>query len=399
MAKTLAVFVDALSDDYITEEDTPNLWRWKQAGGYAALDPLFAFKGVGTSMFTGFPPSDTGIWADFKLRRPPAIQARADPVLSVLERLPDGLARKGAVLVYEKLLRGAHVTPHRVPPAIRPLLEPAVRRGLGDAVDVGGRPTVSKLLAAEGRTPRAIGLDGGPQGLYMRLLPRLHRLPGDLIVLKISSLDGLGHAHGPTSEVLKRILRRIDALLGRLEAARDGAQMVVFSDHGMTPVRGSVDVMALVHDELSDMELGVDFVPFYSSTCAVFRWRDEDTGERARKALADHEHIRFLDEDDEKRLDIQGVRPDYGDDILVTEPGWVIAPDFYRDNAPAGMHGFATLDGERAVVVSPDQELRATGKMWDLAPTLLELAGSEAGRGMDGTSLLDRAGSTEGGQG
>lgn len=375
MPRLSILYIDALAADYIDESTAPTLSRWWDAGGGTRLEPLFAFKGVGASMFTGEPPCETGIWSDFRIQPdPPTSRDRAGVVYRAATSLPAGLPRKAAVTVYERFLEGAHVTPHRVPASVRPQLEPAMRSPLWEPGAIDGCPTVFDRLRARERSVFTTGLDGGLQERLIAKLPDLATRPEDLVVVKVNLLDHLGHKYGPGAPEVRGALEGIDAKVQAaseaIEASNEDRELLVVSDHGMTPVGGTVDLRGRVRAR-AELEEGVDYTPYYNSTSACFRWHSDEAEAVVREEIAHTPGVRVLTEDERERLWVDGIVPTYADDIVATEPGTVIAPDFYRHEPPQGMHGFATSEQEAAVLISPTRTTEAEGQMWDVAATVL----------------------------
>lgn len=381
------LYIDALAADYIDETTAPTLSRWWDRGGGTELEPLFAFKGVGASMFTGEPPSETGIWSDFRTQRnPPTGRDGAGLLYRAATLMPEGLPRKAAVTAYERFLEGAHVTPHRVPANVRPQLEAVMDRSLWEPEAIPGCSTVFERLRADGRSIFTKGLDGGMQDRLIRQLPDLAVRPEDLVVVKINLLDHLGHEHGPGTGPVREALERIDAQIeaaGRaIEAQRGDRELLVISDHGMTRVEDTVDLRGRLLARSDEIEEGVDYTPYYNSTSAYFRWHSSQAEEIVREEVTQAPGVSVLTEAEREALWVDGVLPAYGDDIVATEPGTVIAPDFYREHPPKGMHGFATSEQEAAVLVSPTRSTVDRGQMWDVAATILDaldLGGAQEG--------------------
>lgn len=387
MARLAVLYIDALAADYVDPEVTPNLAEWWDEGG-TRLTPLFAFKGVGASMFTGQPPSETGVWSDFRIRRE-IDEDRTGSTLHKLARLvPGDLPRKAAVTAYERVLEGAHVTAHEVPAHVRAHLEPAMTSAVSEPGAVPGCPTVFDRLRAGDREVHLRGMDGGLQDRLVASLPEVAGRAEDLAMVKVNLLDHLGHARGPGSPEAEEALGRLDRRIGEAVEAHPDKAVLVISDHGMTAVEGSVDLRGELRDRLDGLEEGADYVPYYNSTSAYFRWRDPGVAEAAREAIEAVEGVGFLSEEERADLGIEGVVPAYGDDVAATDPGIVISPDFYRDEVPAGMHGFATSDQEEAVLVAPGRSTREQGRMWDVGPTILDALGVEPGEDLAGESLL-----------
>lgn len=377
MASHCFLLLDALSSQYLDPDITPTLWGWKQDGGYCELEPLFAFKGVAAAMYSGLPPNETGKWMDFKIEK----ESKPQPGYRLVNSLP-GFTRKVAVTLYERVLNQASVTAHRIPPRIRPFLSAASNRPMTEPGALQTGRTIFDLMERNGVSYRAIGHSGGPQEPLLRLAPAILKLPADVHLLKITLLDHIGHNHGPDSGELRQALTRVDSLVDKLQSKNPGMNIFVYSDHGMTKVEECIPLRRIVRKRLPSLTEGEDYLPFYGSTCAYFRWRSEESREMVSHLLRDLDGIVHLRGDELKELRIDECVQSYGDDIFATTPGTILNPDFYSSSGVQGMHGFAGGVQEKAVALSPDRELRDEGWIGDLAPSfaqMLDLDCSELG--------------------
>jgi predicted AlkP superfamily pyrophosphatase or phosphodiesterase len=125
----------------------------------------------------------------------------------------------------------------------------------GSEAEIGGvRPSYFKAfdkgMAFDQRLDETIA--------WLKLPPE--KRPG-LITFYLEDTNGVGHLHGPESDELVAAVKRVDGYVGALEArlAREGlaANLVIVSDHGMTPCD---DQRVLFLDDLIDLkDVQVDF--------------------------------------------------------------------------------------------------------------------------------------------
>ncbi len=159
-----------------------------------------------------------------------------------------------------------------------------------------------------------------------------------------AELDGYLHLHiGEPAAVeaeLARYEKRIRTLYDLAVEHYDSVEFCVFSDHGMTPLLGTVDLRAV----LRPYRWGTDYVSFLDATMGRFWWPGPAHREEIMAAVAKQGHGHWMTEAETKRfrLDFPGNR--YGDAIYLLDPGWQFAPSDMGASALPGMHGFSPED-------------------------------------------------------
>jgi hypothetical protein len=113
---------------------------------------------------------------------------------------------------------------------------------------------------------------------------------------------------------------------------------VLFSDHGMVSVTGTVDVSSAIAS--TGLVAGRDYVVFLDSTMARF-WFPTDVARPAIVEALSTLPGRVLGLRDLRRLDIDECDPRNGELYFLAEPGHVIIPNFFQATADhtRGMHG------------------------------------------------------------
>jgi predicted AlkP superfamily pyrophosphatase or phosphodiesterase len=136
----------------------------------------------------------------------------------------------------------------------------------GDYEIAGGRPTY--YLPYDGRLPNAARVT---QVLDWLSLPA-EQAPR-FVALYFSTVDDVGHAHGPTSAQVDTAISHVDSLVGALVdglAARglgDRVNLVIVSDHGMTDISAERRIYLDDYIDLADVEV-VDWMPVSAVTPA-----------------------------------------------------------------------------------------------------------------------------------
>lgn len=184
--------------------------------------------------------------------------------------------------------------------------------------------------------------DHTDQGIVDHALAHIE--PGHrLAFMHLQELDGLGHAYGPESAEILNGLAATDALVERLitslESRFDAVDVVLFGDHGMVSVTGTVDVWSAL--DAAGLTPGRDVVFFLDSTMARFWFPTAAARDAVLRALEGLPG-QVLKAPDLERLRIDRCDRRNGELMFLAEPGHVILPNFFQraGELPRGMHGY-----------------------------------------------------------
>ena len=160
-----------------------------------------------------------------------------------------------------------------------------------------------------------------------------------------ASLDGLLHdkvADFPAvAAKLAQIGQRIKSLCFKAENSAETVHFTIFSDHGMTPLAGTADIMSKVAN--SGLEFGRDYGVCFDSTMARFYYLNEKA-EPVITALLKEFPGHILTEDEERKYGIYRSDRAFGDAVFLLDAGIQIVPSDMGDRPLNGMHGFIPED-------------------------------------------------------
>lgn len=160
-----------------------------------------------------------------------------------------------------------------------------------------------------------------------------------------AAFDALQHGNAGRDEVLcpkvARYAESVRALHAALAAAGRPFELTVFSDHGMTPLRGTQDAPAAL--EKTGLAWGKDYASAIDSTMARFWWLAPGAEEKVRRAFAGFRG-HWLDEAEMRRHGIWREDRKFGDAVFLAETGWQFVPSDMGVKPLAGMHGFDPAD-------------------------------------------------------
>ena len=140
---------------------------------------------------------------------------------------------------------------------------------------------------------------------------------------------------------LDEIGRQIGHLYRKAEEYAENVHLTVISDHGMTPLAGTVDIMGRIAQ--SGLVFGNDYGGCFDSTMARFYYLNEN----ARAVIAEIMKEfpgHFLSCDEEKKYKIYRSDRAFGDGIFLLDPGIQIVPSDMGEKPLNGMHGFIPED-------------------------------------------------------
>ena len=156
-----------------------------------------------------------------------------------------------------------------------------------------------------------------------------------------ASLDGLLHDKisdaGAIAEKLAGIGKQIASLLATAEKYAEKVDFTVISDHGMTPLAGTVDIMGKL--ENCGLIFGKDYGACFDSTMARFYYLNEKA-EPVISGLMKEFPCRCLSEDEEREYGIYRRDRAFGNAIYLLDAGIQIVPSDMGGKALNGMHGF-----------------------------------------------------------
>ena len=160
-----------------------------------------------------------------------------------------------------------------------------------------------------------------------------------------ASFDGV--LHDKISDVpaitakLDEIRRQIEHLYRKAEEYAENVHFTVISDHGMTPLAGTVNIIDAV--EKSGLVFGKDYGACFDSTMARFYYLNEKA-EPVISGLMKKFPGHFLSKEEESKYGIYRTDRIFGDAIFLLDAGLQIVPSDMGEKPLNGMHGFSPED-------------------------------------------------------
>ncbi len=157
-----------------------------------------------------------------------------------------------------------------------------------------------------------------------------------------ASFDGLLHDKvgdpALVADKLAAIKTRVNSLYNKAAEYAENVHFTIISDHGMTPLAGTVDIMSAI--DKSGLVFGHDYGACYDSTMARFYYLNK-ASESVITGIMSNYPGHFLSRDEELKYKIYRADRAFGDAIFLLDAGLQIVPSDMGGRALNGMHGFA----------------------------------------------------------
>lgn len=348
--KLLVLILDAFSNRYLRYANYLN----KLCGeNYCTtIEPLFAYEGIKTAILTGLDTYETKVWHD-KAFVPQGRREFRIKLLKALTTIVDKMSPNDYLnmvlrFIFFKIFREEYGTPHLIPSQYLEYFKTYTHthKNIPDLFQILNQ----KGIRSTWIEPRLTSMER----IWLRKLPKCYR-KYDLIVLKLNSLDRLGHKYGPSS---KEVEKRVECLNSEIEksiymVSKEYGDMrfIIMSDHGMVPVKKTINIEMKLRTKVNVKPLK-DYFYYIGSTFASF-WIFSN--------IARGEIINMLQElkgygrilTDEE-LDLLGISKElYGHIIFALNEGVVFFPNFFqRRNVPRGMHGYLDTQYDKPIFIT-----------------------------------------------
>ena len=167
----------------------------------------------------------------------------------------------------------------------------------------------------------------------------------DFLFVYTASFDGMLHNHvgdfQAVQDRLEAMKIQIQSLYNKALEYAENVHFTIISDHGMTPLTGTVDIMSAI--EQTDLVFGKDYGVCYDSTMVRFYYISDNA-----KAVIEEKMLQFpghfLTENEEKSYGIYRSDRLFGDEIFLLDAGIQVIPSDMGEKPLNGMHGFAPED-------------------------------------------------------
>ena len=146
---TLLILTDAFSKAYFSKKETPFLYELSRDGIVTHVEPLFAFKGIETTIFTGLWPKDHNVWTEFCFADGRIDKKRRllKAVTAAVDLLPnDTLNSRARYVLGRYIFHFPHSTPSLIPAASLPYFYPSQEKQITNPGALGNINTIFDIF-------------------------------------------------------------------------------------------------------------------------------------------------------------------------------------------------------------------------------------------------------------
>lgn len=164
--------------------------------------------------------------------------------------------------------------------------------------------------------------------------------------LYLAAMDATLHQYGTNHELVAQKIawysRELQGILDLAKTHYSDVKLHVFSDHGMTNVHDTFDLMAIINN--LPYKFGKDYAAVYDSTMARFWFFNDEARRDITQSLSSVAAGHILDEKQLRNYGCYFEDHRYGELFFLMKPGVLICPSFMGDKPLKGMHGYCPDD-------------------------------------------------------
>jgi hypothetical protein len=342
-ALSIIVLIDALGWKYI--ENRPFLNDWLPYR--TPLRTVLGFSsGAIPTILTGECPSRTGHWNLFYY----------DPLNSPFrwlrhfqflpERVLDNrVSRKVFQLLGRHFLGLGPLFSCAVSPKLLPHFNWVERRNIYAQQGIAGAPSIFDQLVVRGVPYRAYTYHLGDDAQLLRQATEdLSSRAASFFFVYLSGMDEFLHLHCKNSQSIddrvRWYARELQNLFTLARKIDPNVALSVTSDHGMTPVEHTYDILPQMQS--LNLNMPRDYLAVYDSTMARFWFFNEDARSLIYQLLLRIPCGRVLSDDELRRFGVFFEDRRFGETIFLLNPRWLFSRSDFNGTGwfPEGMHGY-----------------------------------------------------------
>ena len=395
MNKVIMIFIDAFSSEYLNQYYSPFLHDLQEDGYVKHIEPLPAFAGIGTTLFSGTWPITNGAWTNFvKNDKKPDFPSYIINLFAIFDLIPNDRLRWDLKYVVYRALKKPVPIPNQMPSHLINFFKSKVEKSMFQDDFIDGIPTLFSIVRGCGKSYTAINkFMASDEKIAKMTIDYLKREDcSDLTYLKFSSLDLFGHIFGPSSSSNCNRVKMIDNLIREIKIEADKSSedftFIIFSDHGMSPVSKYLDIQECL--EKTSLNIIEDYFIFIDSTMARFWFNTQEAREKITTVLNEIEDGYIVSDSDLQENNLPINKKEYGELIFALNEGIVMQPDFFHINTiMKGMHGhIKSIYDKPIILIHPPIINNGYVRFIDVMPTTLALLGIPIPDTCEGKSLV-----------
>lgn len=331
--KTLIFFIDAVREDYITEEYSPFLYNYKKNNTYMdVVSQLWYSSWIHPSIFTWKHQENhgkflvysyiDGNWPFKWMKHLEFIPAKIRQYFLAILKAPYYMINFWRKYYPNWYKKGILPIPASITPKVAPYFDMEDFKFENEMFQLLEKNWISISSQPDFYNPNYW------EGVW---LENWKITDNDIDYYFSYEIDPIGHYNGPNSIQVKEKMREIDNQISKLikiaEEKYENLNIFIFSDHGMVEIIDNVDVKSTLDN--SDLKLVDDYKVFYDSTMARFWVKNEEVKNKIIQLLSKVENLTYIDESLKQKYNINFPDSKWWELVFLAEPGYRIFPDYF----------------------------------------------------------------------
>lgn len=344
---SVLVLIDALGWKYIEgQEFLSDVLPHRQP-----LRTVLGFSsGAIPAMLTGVPPAVNGHWNLFYYDLAGSPFRWFRHFLFLPNRILESrITRKLLKEIGRRFLGLGPLFECCVPPRLIPYFNWIERRNIYERGGITGAPSIFDQLHGGGIPYRVYEYHHMTDAEILRQAEKdIRSQVASFYFLYLSEMDMFLHMNCTEPAKIRERLQWYDKNLRRVFAAAqsvsEDAAFAITSDHGMTPVTQSYDL--LKHFESSNLRMPEDYLAVFDSTMARFWFFNDSAREQVMSILRTAPCGRLLSDEELKQFGVFFPDCRFGEVTFLLHPGWLLSRSDFNGSGwkPVGMHGYHPED-------------------------------------------------------
>ena len=383
MRISLFVFIDAFGWEILKQHQFMN----QQLPYRQALGTVFGYSSTcDPTIITGCLPRDHGHFSFF------VYDPKKSPFkwLKLLKVLPKSLTDRGRVRhIISKLVQRCYgytgyFELYGVPFSLLPMFDYTEKSDIYFPGGInGGQATIFDIMRKERKPFCLSDWRRSESENLTHLEDEIKKGEIRFAYLYLAAMDATLHADGTHSErVTQKIAwyeQQLQHIYDVASERYDEVHMTVFSDHGMTNITETCDLIK--HIEATGLVFGQDYAAMYDSTMARFWFLKPSSQLVIENVLETVPQGRVASPEELHQWGVDIPDAKYGDLIFVMNPHVLLCPSFMGKAPLKGMHGFEPLHADSVAMLCSSHEPQVKPKrledMYDLMKSQIRWAWDE----------------------
>ncbi|MCC7551736.1 MAG: alkaline phosphatase family protein [Methanobacterium sp.] len=398
--RIVMILVDALPYDLVSNENCPFMYELATNNVFCGVEPMFAYRGIESTIFTGCGCNTHKIWTEYCLDQKRMDKSNSGNRFNLKIYLIKMILRTSDFFHFYLFKRFLRYFLYRlfkmnVPFMITPEFVEFFTTSQAKILNSNSLP-VQTLFDILRRKKRSITFLAPPlvnkdELINKMAIKEINNDP-DFLFIKFGELDYIGHEYGISSkkslETLKKIDDHIKTIYSTLSVNNKDFSFIVISDHGMCDVNEYYDIIG--HLKRLKSKLIKDYIFFVDSTMIRFWFFNPIAKEEIYSSLRNLKIGHFLTKMEKQKFNINKIGKKYGEEIFILNEGITFFPDFFRDfPKPKGMHGYSKESVKPLLIIKSSKNIKKCNKIEfiDVLPTILDLMGLNIPEFCEGKSI------------